>query len=34
MVDGDTCKFGDNPEDFVQVTDKIDAMLYGLFPMV
>ncbi len=34
VVDGDNCKFGDNPEDFVQVTDKIDAMLYGLFPMV
>lgn len=34
VIDGDTCKFGDRPEDFVQVTDKIDAQLYGLFPMV
>ena len=34
VIDGDTCKFGDNPEDFAQVTDRIDAMLYGLFPMI
>ena len=34
IIDGDTCKFGDRPEDFIQVTDRIDAMLYGLFPMV
>lgn len=34
VIDGDNCKFGDNPEDFAKVTDRIDAMLYGLFPMV
>jgi len=33
VVDGDHCKFGDNPEDLKQVTDMIDAKLYGLFPM-
>ncbi|MBQ7689785.1 MAG: deoxynucleoside kinase [Muribaculaceae bacterium] len=34
VIDGDNCKFGERPEDFVQVTDKIDAQLFGLFPMV
>ena len=33
IVEGDTCKFGDNPEHLKQVTDMIDAKLYGLFPM-
>jgi deoxyadenosine/deoxycytidine kinase len=33
VIDGDHCKFGDNPEHFKQVTDMIDAKLYGLFPM-
>jgi deoxyadenosine/deoxycytidine kinase len=33
IIDGDHCKFGDNPEDLKQVTDMIDAKLYGLFPM-
>jgi len=33
IIDGDKCKFGDNPEDLKQVTDMIDAKLYGLFPM-
>jgi deoxyadenosine/deoxycytidine kinase len=33
VIDGDHCKFGDNPEDFNQVTDMIDAKLFGLFPM-
>ena len=33
IIDGDSCKFGDNPEHFQQVTDMIDAKLYGLFPM-
>ena len=33
VIDGDNCKFGDNPEDLKQVTDMIDAKLYGLFPM-
>ena len=34
IIDGDNCKFGDRPEDFVQVTDRIDSLLYGLFPMI
>lgn len=34
VIDGDNCKFGDRPEDFIQVTDKIDAMVYGIFPVV
>ena len=33
IIDGDTCKFGENPQDFKSVTDQIDAKLYGLFPM-
>ena len=33
VIDGDNCKFGDNPDDLKQVTDMIDAKLYGLFPM-
>lgn len=33
IIDGDKCKFGDQPEHFQQVTDMIDAKLYGLFPM-
>lgn len=33
IIDGDTCKFGDNPKDFQQVTDMIDAELFGLFPL-
>ena len=33
IIDGDTCKFGENTEDFKKVTDMIDAKLYGLFPM-
>jgi deoxyadenosine/deoxycytidine kinase len=33
IVDGDNCKFGDNPEHLQQVTDMIDAKLFGLFPM-
>jgi len=32
IVEGDTVKFGDNPEDFRWVTDRIDAELFGLFP--
>ena len=32
IIDGDTIKFGDNPEDFRYVTDRIDAELFGLFP--
>ena len=33
IVDGDTCKFGDSPSHLKQVTDMIDAKLYGLFPI-
>ena len=33
IIDGDTCKFGDNMHDFQNVTDMIDAKLYGLFPL-
>ena len=33
IIDGDHCKFGDKPEHLQQVTDMIDAKLYGLFPM-
>ena len=32
IVDGDHCKFGDNPDHLKQVTDMIDAKLFGLFP--
>lgn len=31
IVDGDNCKFESCPQDFKQVTDMIDAELYGLF---
>ncbi len=34
VIDGDNCKFGDNPEHFTQVTKRIDGLLYGLFPIV
>ncbi|MCR4604109.1 MAG: deoxynucleoside kinase [Prevotella sp.] len=33
IVNGDTCKFGENPEHLKQVTDMIDAKMFGLFPM-
>lgn len=33
IIDGDHCKFGNDPSAFKQVTDKIDAKLFGLFPM-
>jgi len=32
ILDVDRLKFGNRPEDFREVTDKIDAVLYGLFP--
>lgn len=32
IIDGDTCKFGNRPEDFQLVCDRIDAELFGLFP--
>lgn len=31
IIDGDTCKFGNNPKDFQHVTDMIDANMFGLF---
>ncbi len=34
IIDGDTCKFGDEPKHFKQVTDRIDSMLFGLFPAI
>ena len=34
IIDGDNCKFGDRPEDFAKVTDRIDGLLYGLFPIM
>ena len=33
IVDGDNLKFEGNQDSFRQVTDMIDAKLYGLFPM-
>ena len=32
IIEGDKIKFGENPEDFRWVTDRIDAELFGLFP--
>ena len=32
IVDGDKLKFESTPKDFQQITDTIDAELYGLFP--
>ena len=31
IINGDEVKFGDKPEDFQLVCDKIDANLYGIF---
>ncbi len=31
IVDGDTLKFESNPKDFQQITEQIDAHLFGLF---
>jgi deoxyadenosine/deoxycytidine kinase len=33
IIDGDHCKFGESNDALKQVTDMIDAKLYGLFPM-
>ena len=33
IVDGDHLRFEANPQDFQQITDQIDAKLFGLFPM-
>ena len=32
VVDADNVKFGNRPEDFEQITNMIDAQLFGLFP--
>ena len=32
IIEGDKCKFEQNPEDFMSITDQIDARLFGLFP--
>lgn len=32
IIDGDKIKFGNRPEDFQYITDRIDAELFGLFP--
>ncbi len=31
IVDGDTCKFESNTEDFQSITHRIDSLLFGLF---
>ena len=31
IIDGDTCKFESNPQDFASITDMIDRKLFGLF---
>ncbi len=31
IIDGDSMDFKNNPEDFEKITNRIDAMLYGLF---
>ena len=31
IVDGDTCKFEANTQDFQSITDRIDSQLFGLF---
>lgn len=33
IVNGDELKFENNPQHFQQITDMIDAKLYGLFPI-
>ena len=33
IVDGDNTDFENNPQDFQTITDRIDAELYGLFPI-
>ena len=33
IIDGDHLNFEENPEDFRQITDQIDAELFGLFPL-
>jgi hypothetical protein len=31
VIEADDMDFENRPEDFAQITDKIDAQLYGLF---
>ena len=31
VIDGDNTDFENRPEDFAAITDRIDAMLFGLF---
>ena len=33
IIDGDTCKFGEDKKALQQVTDMIDSELFGLFPL-
>ena len=33
IIDGDTCKFGEDEKALQQVTDMIDSELFGLFPL-
>lgn len=33
ILDADNLDFQNKPEDFESITDKIDSLLYGLFPM-
>lgn len=33
VLDVDTLKFEENPKDFETITEKIDSLLFGLFPM-
>ena len=33
IVDGDNLKFESNPKDFKTITEQIDSLLYGLFPV-
>jgi deoxyadenosine/deoxycytidine kinase len=33
IIEGDSIKFENSPQDFQKITDMIDAKLYGFFPM-
>ena len=33
ILDADNLNFQDNPRDFEEITEKIDSLLFGLFPM-
>ena len=32
VVEADGMNFKENPKDFAAITDRIDSLLYGLFP--